>query len=98
MLGFADQSSDGWRLYKSSVSLKSDNTSFWESFPATTFVCAQLLALIESQAIRRFVLHSGPSGSAGGFLVSFDVFKIRQTHTDINIALGVQSGFAVFEF
>jgi hypothetical protein len=80
------------------VALKSDNTASWESFPATSFVCAQLLALIESQAIRRFVLHSGPRGTTGAFLVSFDSFKTWQTHADVGIALGIQSGSAVYQF
>jgi hypothetical protein len=98
LLGLADPSAGGWRLHKSSVALKSDNTASWESFSATSFVGAQLLALIESQAIRRFVLHSGPRGTAGGFLVSFGLFKMWQTHVDIGIALGVQSGSAVYQF
>jgi hypothetical protein len=89
LLGRADEGAEGWRLYKSRVGLKPGNTSSWQSFPATTFVCAQLLALIESQAIRRFVLHSGPSGTAGGFLVSFDIFRTRETHADVKLALGI---------
>jgi HECT-like Ubiquitin-conjugating enzyme (E2)-binding len=97
LLGLVDQGAEGWRLYKSRVGLKSGNTSSWQSFPATTFVCAQLLALIESQAIRRFVLHSGPNDAAGGFLVSFSIFNIRETHADVKIALGIQSGSALFE-
>ena len=89
MLGLADEGAEGWRLYKSRVGLKPGDASSWQSFPATTFVCAQLLALIESQAIRRFVLHSGPSGTAGGFLVSFDTSRMREIYADVKLALGI---------
>lgn len=70
ILGFQDHSANGFRLYKSSVSLKPSGTSAWESFPATTFICAQLLAVIESQATRKFVLHSGANSDTDAHLVS----------------------------
>lgn len=69
ILGFQDQSPNGFRLYKSSVSLKPSGTSTWENFPATTFICAQLLAVIESQATRKFVLHSGPNSNTDAYLL-----------------------------
>lgn len=93
-----DKSAAGWRLYKSSVAVKSHDTSSWESFLATTFICAQLLALIESQGIRRFVLHSGPTVTTGAFLVKLDLLKVRNIHANKNVALGIQSQPIVFEF
>ena len=68
-LGSEDQSADGWRLQKSSIAVKLGDVSPWETFSPTTFVCAQLLALIDSQAIRKFVLHSGDSGTEDTLLV-----------------------------
>jgi HECT-like Ubiquitin-conjugating enzyme (E2)-binding len=57
-LGADDASVEGWRFYKSSLSLKPPLNAEWESFPPEIFISSQLLSLIETSAARKFVVHA----------------------------------------
>lgn len=48
----------GWRIYKSSLSVKARSDKGWETFPPEVFISSQLLGLIDSSAARKFVVHS----------------------------------------
>jgi HECT-like Ubiquitin-conjugating enzyme (E2)-binding len=69
LLGAEDQSAEGRRLYKSSLSVKSSLDADWETFPPEIFISSQLLSLSESSAARKFVVHCDDNNS--GLLVSF---------------------------
>lgn len=66
LIGMEDSISQGWRLFKTSLSAstpaeKQDNHGelAWQSHSIETIVAAQLLELIERESTRRFVIHSG---------------------------------------
>lgn len=61
MLGVTDQNEELTRLHKSSISLSNGSDDKISSYPSSLFVCAQLLSLIESTALKKFIVHSGPS-------------------------------------
>jgi HECT-like Ubiquitin-conjugating enzyme (E2)-binding len=67
-LGTADVSAEGWKVYKSSVSLKPSLKTEWEDHSPEIFIASQLLALINSSAARKFIMHT--SDTKQGFLVS----------------------------
>lgn len=51
------------RLSKYNIRMnKPESTTIYEAYPASVFVCAQILSLIEATALKRFVVHSNPSG------------------------------------
>ncbi|GFG06020.1 uncharacterized protein C1734.10c [Aspergillus udagawae] len=57
-IGIEDAVSQGWRLFKTSLSANiSPDPSTWETHPIETIVAAQLLELIERESARRFVIH-----------------------------------------
>lgn len=58
----------GWRIYKSSLSVKARSDKGWETFPPEVFISSQLLGLIDSSAARKFVVHS--KDTKHGLLVS----------------------------
>ena len=70
-VGSKDGHTDGWRLYKWSLSVQSSkDAGGGRSFPAEVFICAQLLHLAEMQSTRRFVLHTGDQATMeAGLLV-----------------------------
>lgn len=68
LLGVKDASAEGWRIYKSSLSVKPSLDAEWETSPREIFISSQLLALIESSAARKFVVHD--NNSDRGILVS----------------------------
>lgn len=61
MLGMTDQNEDLIRLQKSSITLSNGPDAKPVSYPSSIFICAQVLSLIESTALKKFVVHSGPS-------------------------------------
>lgn len=60
-------SAEGWRIHKSSLSLKSALDAEWETFLSDIFISSQLLALIDSSAARKFVVH--PEDTKEGLLI-----------------------------
>jgi ubiquitin-protein ligase E3 D len=56
VLGAVDDKAEGWRLYKWSLGLKIAGEGLTEKWPVEDFVSAQLLSLVESQAVRKFVV------------------------------------------
>ncbi|KAL9110046.1 MAG: hypothetical protein Q9227_005385 [Pyrenula ochraceoflavens] len=69
-IGFSDKPHDGWRIYKWTLVTKRSDCSAEETISAGEVICAQILALIESIAIRKFVLHSDhDEGSDTGILL-----------------------------
>ena len=79
-LGVDDVRAEGLRLFKWSVSLQRAQNSAWETHPVQSFVCAQLLALLDAQAIRKFVAYSGTlEDTTGAILVR--VSRIRSICT-----------------
>ena len=64
----------GWRIYKWSLAVQPKPTSGWQSFPTELFLSDILLSLIESQMVRKYVIHSaGHRGVSNGLLVCFEV-------------------------
>ncbi|KAE8373521.1 ubiquitin-conjugating enzyme E2-binding protein [Aspergillus bertholletiae] len=65
LVGIEDTVADGWRLFKTSLSVSKQLSKGgcedpeWESHPLEVIVAAQLLELIERESARRFVLHCG---------------------------------------
>jgi len=58
-------------LDKWNIALQPAGHSIWEQYPPQNFVCAQLLELVQSQAISKFLAHSGSSQDVrGAILVS----------------------------
>ncbi|KAL8939718.1 MAG: hypothetical protein Q9216_003196 [Gyalolechia sp. 2 TL-2023] len=55
----ADADSARIRLYKWEIRLAPKEGSAWQEYPADKFVSAQILAMIESQGVQRFVIHDG---------------------------------------
>lgn len=68
LLGVLDASLEGWKIYKSSLSIKASVNAQWESFAPEIFIASQLISLIESSAARKFVVHSDEAMT--GLLVS----------------------------
>jgi HECT-like Ubiquitin-conjugating enzyme (E2)-binding len=58
LLGATDISAEGWRIYKSSISVKSSLKTEWEAYSPEIFISSQLLALINSSAARKFIIHT----------------------------------------
>lgn len=46
------------KIYKWEIRLALSDSNAWEEYPATKFVSAQILAMIESQGVQRFVVHN----------------------------------------
>ncbi|KAI9702089.1 MAG: hypothetical protein M1836_001433 [Candelina mexicana] len=65
-IGVVDNRAEGYRLYKWSLSLQQPHTLKPISYPLQHFVSAQLLSLIDNQAVRRFVLTSSKPGEISG--------------------------------
>lgn len=65
VIGAVDNRAEGYRLFKWALSLPaatSHNSKVTSSaYPLDNFISAQLLSLISSQAIRKFILHSASS-------------------------------------
>ncbi|EHY59524.1 hypothetical protein HRR83_001198 [Exophiala dermatitidis] len=57
-IGSSQENEDSRRLVKSRLQVVPDSNRDSESFPAATFVCGQLLSLIESSVTRRVVVHA----------------------------------------
>lgn len=45
------------KLYKWEIRLRKDSSMTWGEHPEQKFISAQLLSMIESQGVRRFVVH-----------------------------------------
>ena len=58
-LGINDANSGGARLYKWNLSLRTGKDAVWQTLPVQEIVCAKLLALIDGQAIYKFLTYSG---------------------------------------
>ena len=58
MLGTTTQDEDMVRLNKSSIAIAHTDNKQQVSYPSTLFTCAQILSLIETTALKRFVVHS----------------------------------------
>lgn len=59
MLGFQDDQTQGWRIYKWGLSVKLSEAADQEIVSTESVLCTQLLALIDAQAVRKFVVHRG---------------------------------------
>lgn len=46
-------------LYKWEIRLAPSENSAWEEHPASKFVSAQIVTMIENQGVQRFVIHDG---------------------------------------
>ncbi len=68
LLGVQDSSLEGWRIFKSGLSIKASLDAQWESFAPEIFISSQLISLIESSAARKFVVHCDEAEK--GLLVS----------------------------
>jgi HECT-like Ubiquitin-conjugating enzyme (E2)-binding len=86
-MGTQDASAEGWRLYKSSLSVRASLDSQWEKFPPQIFVSSQLLSLIESSAARKFVVHTDEARP--GLLVSLWTECIIMFLTDCLSPIGL---------
>jgi ubiquitin-protein ligase E3 D len=67
LLGATDDTAEGWRLYKSNLSIKPSLDAEWETYSPQIFISSQLLSLIEASAARKFVVHT--DNSEPGILV-----------------------------
>ena len=56
--------SSALRVYKWSITLQHTNEAAWISYPAQIFISAQLLSLINSQAVYKFLAYSGHTDRA----------------------------------
>ncbi|KAI9792490.1 MAG: hypothetical protein M1835_007856 [Candelina submexicana] len=65
-IGVVDNRAEGYRLYKWSLSLQQPHALKPTSYPLQHFISAQLLSLIDNQAVRRFVLTSSKPGELSG--------------------------------
>ena len=54
-MGIQDETNGAVRLFKSSLRLQARRDAPWEVYPVQKFICAQLLALIRSQATHKFL-------------------------------------------
>ncbi|KAI9740365.1 MAG: hypothetical protein M1834_004944 [Cirrosporium novae-zelandiae] len=57
-IGYADENTNGWKLFKWNLSLMSFLGDSKEDFPTACWVSLQLLTLIENNGMRKFVVHS----------------------------------------
>lgn len=57
-MGIEDKRDDSIRLYKWSIAVQRTRDADWETYSAQEVVSRQLLALIEEQAVYKFVLYS----------------------------------------
>ncbi|KAJ6111732.1 hypothetical protein N7523_007793, partial [Penicillium sp. IBT 18751x] len=68
IIGMEDPSANGWRLFKTNVSLNTSKSEEpWTTHSTEMIVAAQLLELIERESARRFIVHCGQKR---GLLVS----------------------------
>ncbi|KAI9824283.1 MAG: hypothetical protein M1832_002091 [Thelocarpon impressellum] len=56
-VGTVDEQAGGWRLMKWSLSVIPEDGAAQQMFPEDAFVAAQLLALVDSQAVKKFIIH-----------------------------------------
>jgi hypothetical protein len=59
MLGVADRQTNGLKLNKWSLEVMPSPEATWETVSPSLIISAQLLALIDAQAVRKFVIHPG---------------------------------------
>jgi ubiquitin-protein ligase E3 D len=64
-LGSCVKGDDNFRFYKSRLCVRLEQDKDPESYPATVFLTAQLLGLIESSVTRKFVVHADSHGECG---------------------------------
>lgn len=62
--------SEELKLSKWAIRIRPTLTMPWEEFPAQKFVAAQLLSMVESQGVQRFVLRSDAEEAGHTLLVS----------------------------
>lgn len=58
MLGTTNEDENLIRLHKSSLAVRSRGSTRVVTYPSSTFTCAQILSLIESTALKRFVAYT----------------------------------------
>jgi len=69
LVGVHDANENSHRLYKSRLTVHDSSMQGPQSFPASTFICAQLLTLIETSAIRRVVVYTDSESEISGILL-----------------------------
>jgi HECT-like Ubiquitin-conjugating enzyme (E2)-binding len=72
-----DVSTEGFRIFKSSLRVKPSSDGKWESFASEIFVSSHLISLIESSAARKFVVHSDEA-KIGLLVNSITEFTVKQ--------------------
>ncbi|KZF23837.1 hypothetical protein L228DRAFT_267798 [Xylona heveae TC161] len=69
IIGVVDERAEGWRLFKWALAVRKRPGEQKESHAIEGFIAAQMLALIDSQAVRKFVVHcKGLAGPASALL------------------------------
>lgn len=76
-VGAVDDWSNGWRLYKWALAIRNTDDAKFVRYSTEKWVAAHLLALVDSHAIRKFVVHDGENEMKTAILVS----QQRQLHT-----------------
>ena len=80
LLGDYERSSESIKLFKWALSLRIRRDWAWREYKAQNLICAQLLELIRSQAVYKFVAHGGDTEDAAkAVLVSLMIRFIYQT-------------------
>ncbi|KAI9778508.1 MAG: hypothetical protein M1839_008038 [Geoglossum umbratile] len=95
IVGAVDERAEGWRLYKWSLAVQSTEDANVERFPTEAFVSAHLLALIENQGARKFIIRT--EGEGGDSPINLCVFN-TDLHYSIPTPLssGPQRAMKVF--
>src|SRR5437773_10227251 len=57
VVGTDDIHAEGWRLYKWALGVRSTASAISEVHRTVAFISAHILALINSQAVRKFIVH-----------------------------------------
>ncbi|KAL8842734.1 MAG: hypothetical protein Q9170_000390 [Blastenia crenularia] len=80
-----DVNDDTVKLYKWEVRFRTTASSAWQEYPADKFVTAQLLGMIESQGVKRFVVHDGNDEEDGMSLLIW-VFNTNIVYSSTSVS------------
>ncbi|KAI9819501.1 MAG: hypothetical protein M1827_006949 [Pycnora praestabilis] len=95
VLGVYDARANGYRIYKWSVAVRQDENDTSRQYPVQAFISAQLLALIDNQAVRRFVIHNKEVGETGSALLLW-VFNADLYYSSSLVSSGPKRAMKVF--
>ena len=78
LVGQEEKKAGTFRLYKWSLAVQRTEGNIWETYSVQEILSAQLLALIEDQAMYKFLAFSGAIENAQEALLVSEIFAIHK--------------------